>query len=251
MQPWYINPNRNRRDPDDRFNDNIARHMNHFESTGQWTGDAIIVDAAILGRDDIIRFALDHGCPMNGSSMAVAYGALRKHLHCVQLLHERGYRMNEDCSSFAARGGDLPCLEYVINHGGPLTADTFENASDHPMPHIYDYLIEKNCPFNLYVVSQLIKFKLFTQLKKMFQKTPSFDITIYLSAFNENINEIDFSDAYWKDLLFLQDLTAYPKIQEKQFTYTREKSAYRVITSLVLEQQVNKDVLRYIIGNYI
>ena len=254
MQPWYINLNRNRRDPHDFRNDNITEMIAHFEETGHWN-PSILTSAAILGRDDIIRFALDHGCPLAEEYLSLPYAALMKKLQCVQLLHERGYPMNQECANYAARGGDLACLEYVVNNGAPLTSNTFEEATDNPQDNILDYLIEKKCPFTVQALRSALSLKQIPRVKQMLQYEPSFDITPCLQSFNRIASELDFSDPYWRELLFVHDLRPFGTLQEKKIVYQHveefEKNAYRVITSLVLDGQLNKDVLKYIVLKYI
>jgi hypothetical protein len=173
MQPLNININinlnRNRCDPHDFRYEDIARDMNQFESTRQWN-PIILTNAAILGRDDIIRFALDNGCPLDIEYLSLPYAALMKKFHCVQLLHERGYPMDQECSRYAARGGDLTCLEYVVNNGAPFISECLDEATDSYNIPMIDYLIEKNCPFSFKTINNLVNRNCFQILSIYFKK---------------------------------------------------------------------------------
>jgi hypothetical protein len=76
-----------------------------------------------------------------------------------------------------------------------------------------------------------------------------------LQSFNETASSLDFSDPYWRNLLFVHDLSSFKTLQEKKIVYQHieefEANAYRVITSLVLDGRVNEDVLKYIVLKYI
>lgn len=91
-------------------------------------GPDLCTELAMWEEEELLRYALSHGCPRKGHSVtttAARYGRLR----CLTCAYEAGCSWDARTLCAAAEHGHLDCLEYARKHGCPWDASVSAAAA--------------------------------------------------------------------------------------------------------------------------
>lgn len=137
-----------------------VRCLRYAMDTGCLCDASVCAAAAQSGSEECLRFLLDRGCPADASVCSAACkGSWRgSGLACLRLARARGCLWNSEASGWATHHADMPCLEYLTEHGCPFDVDGFlmgvEAMLDGP-PSRWDthmsclkYLVDRGCPWS-------------------------------------------------------------------------------------------------------
>jgi hypothetical protein len=143
------------------------------EKKCEWD-DWTIINAAIQGNLEMVKYCVANKCPMGETSCAhaayhghleclkylheegnvpwnsytAAWAALQGHLHILEYLVERKYnKFNKDMCLNAALNGHLDCLKYLRETAkAPWDSCAVRYAHKYNRLECLRYLLDKNCP---------------------------------------------------------------------------------------------------------
>ena len=108
-------------------------------------------DVILPGRVELVKWALEEGCPRedeNGFSMAAAAAQFGHMVLVKWLCGEVGFAMNEGVMAWAAMSGNLELVRWLRGEGCPWNMWTCAHASWRSHLEILRWLRANGCPWN-------------------------------------------------------------------------------------------------------
>jgi hypothetical protein len=102
-------------------------------------------EAARVNAVELLRYAHEHGCPLDESGMLAAAA---NSLDCLRYMHDTGYPWNDRVCAAAAEAGELACLSYAHGQGCPWTTNTCAAAASAGQIDCLKYARDNGCPWD-------------------------------------------------------------------------------------------------------
>ena len=218
--------------------------------------------AASYGRLDCLQYAHENGCEWDEATTEAA--AKKGHLDCLRYAREGDEEdrcpWNEEAIMSAALNNQFACVKYIVDNMDDIDwscdeeeRDTQNNAAAFAAQwgnlEMLKCVVEKGCPIDTFTFS-FIGFKCFPSIdciQYLLEKTDNSNVVYCDSSIFETLLD----DPFWRNLLFTQDLSSNPTLE--QLVNDKKKEIERLKnTSIILYTRKNlpKDLLRYQLFSY-
>ena len=110
---------------------------------GDWETCAL---AAKHGHLDVLKWALERGCPAGAGGSLCARAALGGQLEVLRWLREHDYPWDAVSCAKAAEGGHLETLKWLREHDCPWDVSTVERATAAGHDDVLQWALDNGCP---------------------------------------------------------------------------------------------------------
>ena len=242
--------------------------------------------AARGGHIDCLEFAREKGCEWNASTCAEA--CIGDQVECLKYLRLNGCPWNLFTLYWAATSGSLECLKYAFENGCPtdydgimilskaaqygnldcllyahqvmgcrLSYEAASSAAQFGHLHCLRYLLENGCPKDtmdfLHLTAKYDHMDCFTYIfQSDLSKCSDCWSKQFPYGYNQSfVDQFDLEDWFWRTTLFDIDLSSHPLFQEKVKNKKIEISTRQDMCFHAVKDYLSKDVIKYIVYEYI
>lgn len=156
------------------------------ECGSPWEG--VLESAAIGGHLDIVKYAIEHECPLNPYDIVDTefmvsreHGVLLRDIDVMEYFKSIGWEISEDLQYYAIDQYNMKLLEYALDQGHQLNRVSFSYGiqtmkySDIMM----NFLMEKKCPYDVVDVYKHLRYNTYTE------KTQNFIVNLVKNKLHE------------------------------------------------------------------
>jgi len=192
--------------------------IQEYHTTGVWK--KIFLDNAVrAGRLSDIRFAIEHGCPLEDPSIFLNLSLYSGWMDCVLYFHkDLKIPLNERSTISGACNPDIQFLKYAIENGATIHKEAIEVAAYNGLIENIKYLLQCGSIITQYAFNNIFLYD-----------NPKLDIAELLIKNGYHLTKKDFQamesstryyipfdNPFWRQLLFDTDVSQYRNLEIKK-----------------------------------